>query len=329
MRILAGDIGGTKTILSLCNCSDSAIKGIFEQKFHSQEFESFHDILQKFFAACPTTSQLADRCCLAVAGPVVNGKVRITNLPWIISEQEIKEKFGPAQVVLINDFAAIGHGLTRLSDNDLLTIQAGIAQHDGVKTILGAGTGLGMCTVVTCQERQLVLPSEAGRSTFSPRDLFETKLVQHLLQSKQHVVCEDILSGGGLHNIYNYLSESEHISENPDVTDAFKHNDPAEVISTKGLHDTDELSSMALDKFVKIYAEQASQFALITMASGGVYIAGGIAPKIIPKLKTKLFIDAFLANKKMRHVLENIPLHIILNEKAGLLGAQQFASQLV
>ena len=324
MIVLAGDIGGTKTLLRICNIYKDSSEIILEKTYPSNDYADFYKLLDVFLSSTDIPSSHPVRACFAVAGPIVNGSSKITNLPWIIDESTLTDKFNFAFSKIVNDFTAIGYGLSQLNSKDITTLQLGQSNIRGTKTIIGAGTGLGMCTVVPNNGEPIVLPSEIGNTDFAPSDDFSFELSAHILEHKKRIMYEDILSGGGLEYIYTFL---QHKSKKSDITpiDPDTNADLAAYIGQAGLTGEDPVAAQALDYFIKIYAATASNIALITFSVGGLYIAGGIAPKIVTKLATPTFTNTFLANTKMHHILKNIPVYTILNPKVGLLGAIEIA----
>ena len=320
MIVLAGDIGGTKTILRISNMDNGSSSIIMEQTFHSKHYSNFYKLLDLFLSSADIASNTKINACFAVAGPTINGKSKITNLPWIIDESTLSEKYHFNFLKIVNDFTAIGFGLSQLNNNDIIVLQSGLPNNQGTKTILGAGTGLGMCMVIPINSDPIVLPSEIGNTDFAPGDEFGVELTLHMLKQQNRIVYEDILSGFGLENIYTFLKQK--YNSNYSGTKNFSESsDLAAFISQSALTGEDNIAEQALDHFVKIYAVAASNIALTTFSTGGLYIAGGIAPKIINKLNTTTFTDTFLSNKKMNHILKNIPVYVIHNTKVGLLGA--------
>ncbi len=325
MILLAGDIGGTKTILRLCNLNKGDSNIILERTYPSKNYLDFYTLLDQFLSSTDITSCNSINACFAVAGPVINGKSKITNLPWNIDESILTERYHFSFLKIVNDFVATGFGISQLDSNDFIVLQSGLPNIIGTKTILGAGTGLGMCIVIPTHNEPIVIPSEIGNTNFAAYDKFSIELALHIMKRKERIMYEDVLSGAGLINIYNFLKNKL------DDTNFASHNlhensNLAAHISQSALSGVDHIAEQALDYFVKIYATTASNIALTTFSTGGLYFAGGIAPKIITKLNTTVFKDAFLNNKKMHHVLKNIPLYIILNTKVGLIGAIAIAT---
>ncbi len=328
MLILAGDIGGTKTSLILSEHLDYNIRTIFKHTYSSQNYSDFYCILEDFLLQVAKFNMLPKAAYIAIAGPVQNGKVKVTNLPWIVNEQILKERFNIDFVKLINDFQAVGYGLTTLGNNELETLQVGKPETEGPKALIGAGTGLGIGIVISDLDNIRVLPSEGGRTDFAPRNDLDIELLQFLMLHKKRIACEEILSGKGLVKIYSFLKLKNIAKESAELHDRLKFNDPAAEISAYGLSGKDHLAEVALHYFTQIYGAQAGNIALTILATGGIYIAGGIAPKIINKLKDGTFIDAFNDNPKMHAILKKIPVHVILNTDVGLNGAQIIANTL-
>jgi glucokinase len=325
MIVLSGDIGGTKTILRLCNIDKDSADIILEQTFPSRDYPDFYTLLDLFLSSPDIPSINSVNACFAVAGPVVNGTSKITNLPWTIDEKTLNERFHFSFLKLVNDFTAIGFGISQLTSHDLIVLHPGLQRNtQDTKTVLGAGTGLGMCMVIPTDNKPLVLPSEFGNTNFASSDEFSIELSLHLLKHKKTVMHEDVLSGDGLVSIYNFLKKKFNSNEST-LENLSDNSDSAAYISQSALSGKDHIAEQALDYFVKIYAAAASNVALTTLSTGGLYIAGGIAPKIISKLKTTMFSETFLNNKKMHHILKNIPVYAIVNTNPGLLGATEIA----
>ena len=322
MIILAGDIGGTKTTLQACKVDGNSSDIIIKQTLPSKHYNSFYDLLDEFLLPANISTNHTINVCLAVAGPVDNGKSNITNLPWVIDEEFLLNKYQFNTIKIVNDFTAIGFSLSKLRDSDVLTLHSGFAKEKGTRTILGAGTGLGMCMVICENDKTIVIPSEVGNSNFAPGNEFSRELIQYMAQNNISAVYDNVLSGSGLENIYTLI---QHKYNHPTQKDQTEKADLAAFISESALRGDEPAAMQALEHFVKIYAIAARNIALTTFSTGGLYIAGGIAPKIISKLKTNSFIETFLDNIKMRHILEMMPINIIVNSDAGLLGAIEIA----
>ena len=315
MPILAADIGGTSTRLILKDGPDT----IAEQDYSSQNYPDFNTVLHNFLTAHAEVAP--EVACLAVAGPVRHGKARVTNLPWVIHETEINQAFSIPRVRIINDFEAIGYGLAKLEPSDFYQLQTGLPDATGTRALIGAGTGLGVAIVTRCGKRWQVLPGEGGHVDFAPRNAMQQALLDYLLQQTARVSVEMLLSGPGLERIYEFVCFQEDID--PDSARR-----SAASISSTALMGMDPLAVKTLELFIEIYGAQAGNLALISLATGGVYIAGGIAPKILSLLDSERFIKAFCDKPPMNELLQSIPIRVVLNTRCGLLGAVQLASEL-
>lgn len=316
MPILAADIGGTSTRLRLVHGAET----LDEKDYSSQDYPDLNSILDNFIKAnSPVDLQSA---CLAVAGPVRDGTARVTNLPWEVHESLISEDFTIPQVRIINDFEAIGYALAILPPDDFYELQAGSPDSVGTRALIGAGTGLGVAIVTRCGERWQVLPGEGGHVDFAPRTAEQQALLDYLQQQSARVSVEMLLSGPGLERIYEFICTQNGI--NPDSVRR-----TAASISSTALIGRDPLAVKTLDLFVEIYGAQAGNLALTSLATGGVFIAGGIAPKILSLLKRGRFIEMFSDKPPMSELLHSMPVRVVLNTRSGLLGAVQVASEMV
>ena len=316
MPILAADIGGTSTRLRLVHGAET----LDEKDYPSQDYPDLNSILDNFIKAnSPVDLQSA---CLAVAGPVRDGTARVTNLPWEVHESLISEDFTIPQVRIINDFEAIGYALAILPPDDFYELQAGSPDSVGTRALIGAGTGLGVAIVTRCGERWQVLPGEGGHVDFAPRTAEQQALLDYLQQQSARVSVEMLLSGPGLERIYEFICTQNGI--NPGSVRR-----TAASISSTALIGRDPLAVKTLDLFVEIYGAQAGNLALTSLATGGVFIAGGIAPKILSLLKRGRFIEMFSDKPPMSELLHSMPVRVVLNTRSGLLGAVQVASEMV
>jgi len=329
MRVLAGDIGGTKTLIQIAEVDADEYRVVLEQRFESTRYEDLGALLQEFMetTAAGTTPGPAT-ACFGVAGPVTEHTARVTNLPWRLDATEIGERFGIPKVSLINDFQAVGYGIDALGPSDLRVLQAGKPRAHGPRAVIGAGTGLGEGLLVWQQERYEMVASEGGHVDFAPLDELQWELLHHLMQQFDHVSYDRVVCGSGLVRIYEFLRERAGTGDAPELRQAMLDGDPAAAISQAALHRTDPRAVQALDLFVRIYGAQAGNLALTALATGGVFIAGGIAPKIIDKLADGDFIRAFNQKGRMSRLLNTIPVRVVLNPHVGLLGAMLAASRL-
>ncbi|MCW9024105.1 MAG: glucokinase [Gammaproteobacteria bacterium] len=323
MWILIGDIGGTNTRLQLVETVDRKIDYHARISYPSQNYKNLATIVKHFIEQTESNITI-DAACFAVAGPVKGSSASVTNLPWDLNAEELKMELQIPQIFLINDFQAIGYGISALEENDIVTLQHGKPVQHGHMALIGAGTGLGE-TLLTWRESHYVpLPTEGGHVDFSPADELQMELLQYLKLNHTHVSYEMVLSGPGLINIYTFLRDSKKISPSREFTERLENEDLPALITEYALSGKDELAVQTLDCFIKIYGAQAGNVALSYLATGGVYIAGGIAPKIISKFSEGSFLTAFNQKGKMANLVRDIPVKVVLNEHVGLLGALQY-----
>ncbi|MHB1232522.1 MAG: glucokinase [Burkholderiales bacterium] len=314
MTVLAGDVGGTKTFLALGRIEAGRLIIEREERFSTGDFAALTPMVRAFLSGAAPAS-----ACFGIAAPVAGRRIKLTNREFWIDADEIARGCGIATVRLINDFAAIGYGLDALAESDLETLQAGQEQPHAPRALIGAGTGLGEAILVWQGTHYEVLSSEGGHVDFAPVNAAQIALLRFLAQADGHVSYERILSGAGLVSIFEHLRATH--SPSSALRDAIEQGDPAAAISAFGLDQRDALAQAALALFVQIYGQQAGNLALTALAQGGVYIAGGIAPKIIARLKSGDFIEAFRAKGRYREWLARIPVKVVMNPKVGLLGA--------
>lgn len=310
MLILAADIGGTNTRLALIETTGSGARIVARDSAESRALSSLPPHVKHFLAGQPVPA----RACFAVAGPVADGTVQTTNLPWTIRSAELAREIGIPDTVLINDFAAVGESLALLGPAELVTLQAGRRDPTGPIALIGAGTGLGQGFLFHDGIRYRVRASEGGHASFAARSDREWRLRTWLAQRLGPVSWEHLLSGRGLSAAYQCLSESSAPEE------------PA-AISARGLDGSDPAAVEALDLFAAVYGAQAGNLALTVLATGGVYLAGGIAPRVIAKLRDGTFMRAFREKGELEEFLSRVPVQVIMSPDAGLLGAAVVAAR--
>lgn len=323
MQVLAGDIGGTHSRLLLAEVDGPSVKTLHEEHYASQAFESLEEVLQLFLASIDSPPA---RACFAVAGPVQGQHAQITNLPWQVETSALQQRFAFDRVELLNDFAAIGYSLPVLTRDDYLILQEGKAQPAATRLVLGAGTGLGVALVTECSGASKVLPSEGGHMDFAPRTRAECELANYLLQSYPRLSYEHLLSGQGLINLYRYQLQCSGQSAASDSL--LQQTDPAAAISQAASAGTHPSALAALAKFLELYGACAGNLALLGLALGGVYIAGGIAAKLATQFADSEFLTAFHAKSSMSDLMQEFPVKILVNQRVGLLGAACYASRL-
>ncbi|MEA5582647.1 glucokinase [Nodularia harveyana UHCC-0300] len=338
--LLAGDIGGTKTILRLVEASDSLeLNTLNEETYKSGDFGDLVPLVQQFLAKANVGTP--EKACFAIAGPVVNNTAKLTNLTWFLDTDRLKQELGINSISLINDFAAVGYGILGLTKSDLLTLQVGKHQPEAPIAVIGAGTGLGQGFLIKQGNHYQVFPSEGGHADFAPRSELEFQLLKYLLDKHdiQRVSVERVVSGQGIVAIYQFLRDRKISSESPEIAQVVrtweqeagqpeKSVDPGATIGAAALDGSDRLSVQTLKLFVDIYGAEAGNLALKLLPSGGLYIAGGIAPKIQTLLQNGSFLLNFSQKGRMRPLLEDIPVYIILNQQVGLIGAALSAARL-
>jgi glucokinase len=338
--LLAGDIGGTKTILRLVEISDSSeLENIYEETYHSGDFPDLVPMVQQFLVKA--NSPTPQKACFAIAGPVVNNTAKLTNLAWFLDTERLAQELGIPLISLINDFAAVGYGIVGLSKQDILTLQVGKPKPEAPIAIIGAGTGLGQGFLIKQGNHYQVFPSEGGHADFAPRNELEFQLFKYLLDKHdiQRVSVERVVSGLGIVAIYQFLRDRKHATESPEIAQivrtweqqagqAEKSVDPGAAIGKAAVQKSDRLSEQTLQLFIDAYGAEAGNLALKLLPYGGLYIAGGIAPKILPLIENSNFLLNFSQKGRMRPLLEEIPVHIILNQQVGLIGAALCAARL-
>ena len=318
MLVLAGDIGGTKTAIGAVSIERSRLRILRERKYPSAGYPGLEEIVQDFLGG----ERLAVRAAaFGVAGPVREGRARVTKLPWVLDERKLARRLKIPQVRLLNDFAAAALGLPYLRPRNLAVLAAGEEETGGPVGLIGAGTGLGQAAVVRVGGRILPFPSEGGHGDFGPRDDREDRLLGFLRKRFGRVDRDRILSGEGLGHLYDFLSADGFAPESERVTRAMASEDRAAVITRFGLSGRDRLCSEAVRMFVSIYGSEAGNLALQYRATGGVYLAGGIAPRILPALRRADFMKAFREKPPLEELLAKIPVRVVLEPRLPLFGA--------
>jgi glucokinase len=318
--ILAGDIGGTKTNLALFD-GDARVASCLET-YPSDEYHGLAEIIGEFLADHPAEIEEA---AFGVAGPVHEGRVEKINLEWAVDAAEIAASLGLARVGLLNDLEANAWGIRALGPNDVEVLHPGDPDAEGNQAVIAAGTGLGEAGLYWDGTRHHVFPSEGGHADFAPRTELQLELWRYLSAHLRHVSYERVCSGMGLVNIYGFLRSRRTASEPDWLREEMEAGDPAAAISNAALVRRDETCIQALDLMVEIYGAEAGNLALKLMATGGVYVGGGIAPKILPKLTDGAFARQFVGKGRFTRVLERIPVRVILNDRTALLGAAVYA----
>jgi glucokinase len=321
--ILAGDIGGTNTRLALVEAATGELKIVAEQTFPSRERTSLEAVVAEFLSLhrCDLT-----RASFGIAGPVRNGRCEATNLPWVVDSKAVAKRLRLKRVGLINDLEANAYGIAVLQSTDFAILNKGSRNAKGNRAIISAGTGLGEAGMYWDGQAHRPFASEGGHVDFAPRNHLEMELLNYSLKRYRRVSYERLVSGPGLVNVYEFLKNIGTSEEPPWLAEELRDGDAAPIISQCALDEKSPLCLQALELFVSLYGAEAGNLALKLMATGGVYLGGGIAPKIIAKLKEPEFMNAFTAKGRMRPLLQDIPVRVIMNPKTALLGAARHAA---
>jgi glucokinase len=323
--ILAGDIGGTKTRLGFFQKSGNACRLIRARDFHSSDYADLETIVHEFL----TEGRPVSAACFGVAGPVISGTAVATNLPWRISIKTLQKTFAIKRLSLINDLVANSYGIEILKPRDFRALNRGRPLM-GNRAILSAGTGLGAAIMFWDGHKYVPSSSEGGHVEFGPKNRLEIDLLQYLFDRFGHVSYERVLSGAGLFNIYQFLRDSGRAGIEPGwLSDRLAREDPAAVIAEAARRRNSRLCSETLDVFASIYGAAAGNLALQALATGGIYIGGGIATKIVWKLRDGTFIRAFRKKGRLSSIVERIPVKVIMNDRAALLGAAAEACRIL
>jgi glucokinase len=321
--ILAGDIGGTNARLAYFQPQNGHLRLVTERVFPSRQHSEFGEIVTEFLHDSGTRPEMA---CFGIAGPVRNGRVETSNLPWVIEQSRLANQIQLSKTWLINDLEASAWGIGALGAADLVPLNAVSGPAVGNQGVIAPGTGLGEAGLFWDGKVHYVFACEGGHSDFAPRDELQIELLRFLRTRFGHVSYERILSGPGLVNVYEFLRDSGRGEETADMKARMAACDLAAAISGAALDGSCKLAVDALELWISVYGAEASNLALKVMATGGLFLAGGITPKILQKLKGSTFLQAFVDKGRLRPLVESIPVQVVVNDKAGLLGAARCAA---
>lgn len=323
-RVLSGDIGGTKTRLAVIEVRGSQVQIEHEVSYPSRDYALFETLLGDFMSGIDMPSHAV----FGIAGPVRGRIVQTTNLPWHIDADALQRQFGFAHCSLLNDLEATAWGLPALGADDLLSLQSGVPNASGNAAVIAAGTGLGEAGLYWDGQRHQPFATEGGHASFSPSNELEVALLCHLQQQHQHISWERVVSGMGLLSLHEFLRLYRHAAVPQWLAEEMRSGDGAAAISRAALAGRDAICVETLSVFVRLYGGEAGNLALKIMSRGGLYLGGGIAPKILPLLQNGIFLDSFLNKGRMRPLLEAMPVKVILNDRAALFGPALRAAQL-
>jgi glucokinase len=324
---LAGDIGGTKTNLAIyAYDADGRLSATKTGSFPSKEHVALGDVIRKFFGNEITGIRHA---CFGVAGPVKNGVVKATNLPWIVDAAALQAELGFQNVSLLNDLEANAYGVNTLQPHELVALNPKAEIRPvGNRALISAGTGLGEAGMVWDGVTHRPFASEGGHASFAPNDTLGDELLAFLRQERGHVSWERVLSGMGMSNLYRFFRQRSGQPEPEWLTQQLQNADVGAVVGQAGLAGKDAACVATVDCFVRNYGSEAGNLALKMLSIGGLYIGGGIAPKMLSKMQSPIFLDAFYHKGRMKPLLETMPVHVILNDKTALQGAAWFAAHM-
>ena len=323
--ILAGDVGGTKTVLALFEREGDVLTLTQETVLHSPDYASLEAMLTETLKP----QQRFEAACFGVAGPVVAGRSQITNLPWLLEEAALKSLLGVSHLRLLNDLEAMAYGMLYLGPDQFASLNPDGEQTGGNRAVIAAGTGLGEAILYWDGSAYAALASEGGHCDFAPGTPQQDALLQFLRDRfKGHVSFERVLSGPGIVNLYDFLRETQFAPEAADIPALFEQHDPAAIISQRALEGRDTLCIEALRLFCEIYGAEAGNLALKGLATGGVYLGGGIAPKVLPFLQQGDFLRAFTAKGRFEHLLKRMEVRVALELRVPLWGAAYYALRL-
>lgn len=325
--ILAGDVGGTKTILGLFERESGALRSVREERYASDEHPSLEAIVREFMK---DESRRVDACAVGVAGPVVDGRSQVVNLRWPVDRRKLDRALGISGSRVLNDLEANAWGIPELPSRKLTSLTPGLRSGRGNAALIAAGTGLGMALLIRDHDEDRFVPSasEGGHQEFGPRDDTEIELLRFMRRRHGRVSIERIVCGAGFSAIYQFLIESGRGTESARMARRIAEaDDPNAAISAAGLDGDDPVAERTLDLFVSLFGSAAGDLALVAKATGGVYVGGGIAPKILPRLRRGGFVQAFRNKGRLTPLLESIPVKVIREPRTALIGAAACAAR--
>lgn len=324
--ILAGDIGGTNTRLALFDTPVTMSVPAAVEVFPSKKYRGLEEVLEAFRGK---HSQPIEAAAFGIAGPVLQGRCQTPNLPWVVDAASVSAVLRLESIDLVNDLEANAHGISLLGPDDFEVLQPGVEDPQGNRALISAGTGLGEAGFVEVGGSYIPYACEGGHCDFAARNEIEIELLRYLLARFGRVSYERVLSGPGLFNIYQFLRDTGRGEEPAWLAEELRQVDPPVAISKNALSGRSALCVLAMDQFVCFYGAEAGNLALKAMATGGVFLGGGIAPRILPKLKEPGFLAAFADKGRISQMLKNIPVRVVLNDKTALMGAGLVASRRV
>jgi len=323
MKVLAGDIGGTKTRVGVFEVDGVECRSVEERSYLSGDYPGLTEIVVDFVGSSGKECRAA---CFGIAGPVTGRRMSTTNLPWVVDADELEARSGIPTVTLLNDLEATGWGVAALDPSQVVVLNPGRPDAAGNGAVIAAGTGLGEGGIYWNGSEARPFACEGGHASFSPTDELGNRLLQFLRHLHGHVSWERVLSGPGLADLFRFMASEAGESEPSWFLEADRAGDPVPEVSEMALEGRCDISVRTLEFFARLYGEEAGNLALKVMATGGVWVGGGIAPRILRFLEDGAFMNGFLAKGRMRPLLESMPVRIVLDDRAALLGAARFAA---
>jgi glucokinase len=321
--ILAGDVGGTKTLLGLFERDGRRLRAARISIFASADWPSFEAMVAAFLAA---GRERPRRAAFGIAGPIFKGKSQVVNLRWAIDARRVSRSLGNRPVALLNDLEAAAHGLRELTPRQIVNLTPGLRPGDGNVALISPGTGLGMAILVRDGDRWVVSASEGGHADFAPRDAEEAALLEYAQRRYPRVSQERIVAGPGFSMIYDFLVDTGRERTSASMRARLATGDRNAAVSEAGVEGSDPAAARAVEMFVSLLGSAAGNLALAAKASGGVFIGGGIPPRILPRLREGTLLEAFRNKGRLRTFLEAVPVKIVVEPRLGLLGAAAFAA---
>lgn len=323
--VLAGDVGGTKTLLALFECRDSCLVELKSKKYKSHDFANLEMVVKDFLNHQKIKPQIA---VFGIPGPVENGKAKSTNLPWAVDEKNLIKQTKIPTVKIINDLVSTAYDVPYLKPEEIIQIKDGACNNSGTLVVIAPGTGLGQAFLISEGNKKIIIPSEGGHADFAPTNEIEVELYLFLYKKFKHVSLERIISGNGLLNIFDYLVQSKFAKPKSETIEKMKIKDKAAVITDMAIDKKDIVCDKALEIFVSALGAHAGNLVITLLATGGVYLGGGIPYKILPKLMDKTFENSFTRKGRLEDIVEATPVYVINNNNAALHGAARFAVDL-
>jgi glucokinase len=330
-HLLVADVGGTKTLLQRVMVDEDGLHASREVRYPSADFQDLETLVEAFLKSEGEAPPI-EGACLAIAAPIVDTgdgqRARVTNLPWELDSRSLESRCGIAQVRLVNDFEAAAYGIDTLTDEELAVLQRGKVRSGAPRLVVGAGTGLGVAQLLCCNREYQVVPSEGGHGDFAPADEVQIALLRDLMVRYGHVSVERLVSGSGLVAIYEFLNRDGQAQTIGALRASTAQDDAAAAVSAEARRDPHGTAARAVTLFIEIYGAVVGNLALVNLPYGGIYLAGGIAAKLLDRLRDGRFLDAMARKGRMTSLLADMPVAVVTETDLGLRGAARLAKKL-